>query len=164
MLWFEHGCYYGLGMDALVTACSWITNVIMLALQSSCQHASHMSMPPHRKPGPCGCQTAQVSAVRPTWRWNPVRSCSRIPEVPKCAFYQESLVAPTPRRVAEVPKCLFYQESLVAAIPHTKAGPSSQHVHQRSGSIYMHLMAEAMVPELHRTHLVPEHPLGSSRH
>ena len=41
LLWFEHGCshdhmlleherYYGLGMDALVSVCSWNTNVIMV--------------------------------------------------------------------------------------------------------------------------------------
>ena len=41
LLWFGHGCtghrvlvnherYYGLGMDALVTVCSWTTNVIMV--------------------------------------------------------------------------------------------------------------------------------------
>ena len=41
LLWFGHGCaghrvladherHYGLGMDALVTVCSWTTNVIMV--------------------------------------------------------------------------------------------------------------------------------------
>ena len=41
LLWFRHGCfgqrmlleherYYGLGMDALVSVCSWNTNVIMV--------------------------------------------------------------------------------------------------------------------------------------
>ena len=41
LLWFGHGCsshrmllrnglYYGVGIDALVTVCSWITDVIMV--------------------------------------------------------------------------------------------------------------------------------------
>ena len=47
LLWFGHGCYsagmlleheryYGLGMDAPVTVCSWNTNVIMVG--HGCSH------------------------------------------------------------------------------------------------------------------------------
>ena len=88
----EHERYHGLCMDALAAVCS------------SCLLCCH----PDKMPRSCRCfhigsqvqggrQSEQVSAARPTWRCNPLQSCSRAADIPKCAFYQGALVAHLPR-------------------------------------------------------------------
>ena len=81
LLWFGHGCYsagmlleheryYGLGMDAPVTVCSWNTNVIMvwawmLSSSSALQHECHFGLGMDAAVTICSWNT-NVSTV---WAW-----------------------------------------------------------------------------------------------
>ena len=81
LLWFGHGCYsagmlleheryYGLGMDASVTVCSWNTNVIMvwawmLSSSSALQHECHCGLGMDARVTVCSWNTNVIMV----WAW-----------------------------------------------------------------------------------------------